>query len=180
MNDRIGRRRAAGAAVRCAAAGAAIATVLVLGACWQNPTGTRGELRNEEEYAAYRLPGTGVIEGQVLIDLPSGEKLYGGECQVRLLPVTTSTRKYFESVVLTGEVKPVPTEMEQVSWLERADALGRFRFINLPGGNYYVICPMAWVQNGATREGIAFAQTALSPGEKAAVVVTRGTGSSGG
>jgi hypothetical protein len=167
---------------RAAAPGAAAFAVAValLSGCPQNPTMTRGELLNQNEYAQYRVPGTSVIEGQVVLDLPSGERVYGGNCQVRLLPITSSTTYYIQSVVMPGEVKPPKQTLQDVSWIAQADALGRFRFTALPAGNYYLTCPMAWLQGGEARQGIAFAQTQVGPGQTVSVVVTRGTGGPGG
>ena len=150
-------------------------TACVLGACWQNPTMTKAELRNTQEYAPYRQSGNSVIEGQVALQLPSGQQLYGGNCQVRLLPVSTDTTQYINSVVLPGAVSGPRKELESVSWIAQADSLGRFRFTQLPAGSYYLTCPIAWMQNGKTRQGIAWAQTSVGANERVSVTVTRGT-----
>lgn len=160
---------------RLLAVTSAVVAVSLLAACPQNPTMTKTELRNLQEYASYRQPGTSIIEGQVVLTLPDGQPVYGGNCQVRLLPVSTSTDQYINSVVLPGAVSPPRKELESISWVVGADSLGRFRFSELPAGSYYVTCPMAWIQGGKTRQGIAFARTDVAPGERVQVTVTRGT-----
>ena len=129
-----------------------------------------------QEYASYRETGSSVIEGQVVLRLPSGEELYGGNCQVRLLPESTATTQYMNSVVLPGAVSPPRKELETVSWISIADSEGRFRFTELPAGSYYVTCPIAWIQDGKTRQGIAYAQAEVGEGATVSVTVTRGTG----
>jgi hypothetical protein len=161
---------------RVAAAGFLLLACGALSACPQNPTMTKQELRNMQEYATYRETGTSIIEGQVLVHLPSGEEIYGGNCQVRLLPVSTATTQYMNSIVLPGAVSRPRKELESVSWLAIADTEGRFRFTELPAGEYYVTCPMAWVQDGKTHQGIAFATAEVEENAAVSVVVTRGTG----
>jgi hypothetical protein len=176
MTDRMRTRMRAHLLPSLAGAAALLAACGALSACSQNPTMTRGELLNQQEYAQYRLPGTSVIEGQVMLELPTGEKIYGGNCQVRLMPVTSSTIYYVQNVVLPGGMKPPKQTLQDVSWIAQADALGRFRFSELPAGHYYVTCPMAWLQNGVAREGIALGETRVAAGETVQVTVTRGTG----
>lgn len=170
-------------AASCARA-ARVAALLLAGAfvaaCTQNPTMTKRELLNEQEYAPYRGTGTSEIDGQVVIQLPSGESLYGANCQVRALPVTDESTKYIQNVVLPGKVEKAKQGLESVSWVAQSDELGRFQFRELPAGSYYLTCPLAWLQNGETRQGIAWAQTQVGDGEKVDVTVTRGTGGSGG
>lgn len=179
----IERRSAFRRAASCPQALCAAALLVgagLMAACTQNPTMTQHELLNEEQYAQYRQPGTSEIDGQVVIQLPSGQKLYGANCEVRLLPVTDESTKYIQNVVLPGKVEKPKQGLESVSWVAQADDLGRFQFRELPAGNYYLTCPLAWRQNGETREGIAFTQAQIGAGEKIQVEVTRGTGGSGG
>lgn len=161
---------------RLAVACVAAAVCGLLPACWQNPTMTKQELRNLQEYAPYRQAGHSIVEGQVVLRLPSGEELYGGNCQVRLLPVSTATTQYINSVVLPGAVSPPRKELESISWVTQADSVGRFRFTALPAGSYYVTCPIAWIQDGKTRQGIALGQADVGDHQRVEVTVTRGTG----
>jgi hypothetical protein len=155
---------------------ALLAAPAVLSACSENPVFTKTELRNETQYASYREPGTSTIEGRVALRLPSGEEVYGSSCHVRAMPVSTESDQYMQSIVLPGAVSSPRQELDDVSWLTNADGLGRFRFIDMPAGSYWVTCAMAWVQDGKTREGIAFARAVVGAGERVEVQVTRGTG----
>lgn len=162
-----------------ALAAAAVAMLVLLAACSYKGPG-RAEILREEEYAAYRLPGTATIDGQAVLHLPSGETVYGQGCQVRLLPVTEDTTKYFQSVVLTGEITAFKEKSGAVAWVATADTQGRFRFTEVPAGDYYLTCPMVWLDDGRTRQGIAFARTSVGPGKRVRVELTRGTGGPGG
>lgn len=180
QGKRSGRRDLAASFVRVAGA-LVLATfgAALLAACSSNTISSR-EILNDEELATYRLPGASAIEGQVLLHLPSGETVYGGACAVRVTPVTTASTRYLNDVVLPGGFSLPKSRAGDIVWVETADAMGRFRFRELPAGRYYVTCPMAWVQEGRARQGIAFATVSLAPGETARIEVTRGTGGSGG
>jgi hypothetical protein len=141
---------------------------------------TRHEVLNDQEYGPYRLPGTAAIEGQVVSRLTPGEVQYCPHCQIRLRPVTTETTKYVERVVLAGKTELMEDRPGQVKWLSAADEVGRFRFVNLPVGDYYLFVRMAWRQEGKTHDGMGFARAHVEAGQTVQVDVTPVTTPSGG
>ena len=153
-----------------AAALVALSLPLLLEACRHTPT--PGQLVNERQTAAYRQPGRAVIQGQVILVRP-GHTVYGSSCAVRLTPVTAQSTTYYEKVVLPGEASLQKIESGDISWLKTADDYGRFRFDDLPGGEYFVFCPIAWMEDGKARNAIAWARTSVGAGQTVHVTVTR-------
>lgn len=155
------------------AAVAAIATALLC-ACPQNPAITRHGILNLQEYAPFQLPGSAVVEGQVVVRVPGGGTFYGADGEVLLLPRVTETEHYVSEVVLPGKLKLPAQHMNQVRWATTSDTQGRFRFEGLPAGNYYVVCPVAWFDAaGRPDEAMALGQVSVADGQRATVVVTR-------
>lgn len=153
------------------------AAVLVAGsfcACPQNPAITGHGILNQQEYAPYQLPGSAVIDGQVLVRVQGGGQFYGADGEVLLLPRVTETERYVNDVVLPGQMALPGPHMNQVRWATTSDAQGRFRFDGLPAGSYYVVCPVAWVDaSGKTAKAMAIGQATVADGQRATVVVTR-------
>ncbi len=142
--------------------------------CPQNPAITRHGILNQEEYAPYQLPGSAVVEGQVVVRVPGGGTFYGADGEVLLLPRVTETERYVNDVVLPGKMKLPSQHMNQVRWATTSDAQGRFRFDGLPAGTYFVVCPVAWFDAaGKPAKGMALGQVSVADGQQATVVVTR-------
>lgn len=154
---------------------AVVAAATCLAACPQNPTLTRREIMNQSEYAPYTGKGSGVIRGEVVITTPDGRRNYGANGDVWLLPMVSETSRWMDQVVLPGKVKPPLFGAEAVRWTTTSDQAGRFEFVGLPAGDYYVASPVAWLEGGTAREAIAFAQVRLAPGQVMQVEVSRGT-----
>lgn len=145
-----------------------------LAACPQNPAITRHGILNRQEYAPYQLPGSAVIEGQVVVQVPGGGTFYGANGEVLLLPRVSETERYVNDVVLPGKLSLPDQDMNQVRWATTSDAQGRFRFERLPAGRYFVVCPVAWSDAaGRPAKGMALAQVSVGDGQQASVVVTR-------
>lgn len=146
----------------------------VLPACTENRVITGHGILNEQEYAPYQLPGSAVIDGQVIVRVPGGGTFYGADGQVLLLPRVTETERYVSEVVLPGKMSLPHQHMNQVRWATTSDVQGRFRFDGLPAGSYYVVCPVAWTDAaGKIGKAMALGQVTVADGQQATVVVTR-------
>lgn len=155
-----------------------LAAVLLLAvglvACPQNPAITRQGILNRQEYAPYQLPGSAVVEGQVVVQVPGGGTFYGANGEVLLLPRVTETERYVNDVVLPGKLSLPDRQMNQVRWATTSDVQGRFRFERLPAGRYFVVCPVAWFDAaGRPAKGMALGQATVGDGQQVSVVVTR-------
>jgi hypothetical protein len=133
------------------------------------------ETINQREYAQYRGGGSATISGQVTMTLPSGAVMNGSACQVRLMPITTATTSYIQGTVMTGGTKPPKPAADAVWWLEQADQEGRFKFLAVPAGSYYLVCPVAWRDpgSGEARQRILWAETTVGPQDSVTVSVSR-------
>jgi len=133
------------------------------------------ETINQREYAQYRGHGSATVEGQVTLTLPSGTELVGSACQVRLTPITSDSTRYIQENVMRGGTKPWKGDADSVWWLAQADQEGRFKFLEVPAGSYYVTCPVAWRDptSGEARSRILWAEATAAPDETTTVSVSR-------
>lgn len=133
------------------------------------------EAMNQREYASYRGSGAATISGQVTMTLQDGTVLDGSACQVRLTPITTESKKYIENVVMTGGTSPWKENADSVWWLATADQEGRFRFEEVPAGDYYLTCLVAWREpgSGSTRQRILWTETSVEGSASVDVAVSR-------
>ena len=154
-----------------------IAALACLTGCPQDPAITRHGIVNDQEYATYRLAGSAVIEGQVVVEVPGRGTFYGADGQVLLLPRVSENDRYVRDVVLPGKISLPDPHIDQVTWATSSDAQGRFRFDGLPAGNYYVVCPVAWVAtDGTPQQAMALGQVGVADGQQGRVIVTRAQG----
>ena len=143
----------------------------------------RSALFVESEYAAYDRPGTAKIAGQAFIRTRKGDVKYGAGEWVVLNPVTSYSKEWFDVAVLSGQkMSPVDARIGRYQQKTLADGEGHFKFLHVPAGHYYIVCPVFWVAEAALYEGIgytwgeggvAYAMVAVGEGETAEVVVTR-------
>ena len=147
------------------AAGAAFA------ACTSSHVKGKEEL-TEQQSSAYLNGGTSTVEGQVLVQPASGPIQYASDSDVRIMPMTTESDNYVQSVVLAGDTTLPGSSFRTPSWFTRADQAGRFRFTEMAAGSYYVLCPMAWVDGGERHKAIALGRAQVAAGATAQVQVS--------
>lgn len=147
-------------------------------------TGCAGSLANpvartapyiEEEYAPYVGDGTATITGQAFLKTRGGDVKYGAGNTVVLNPVTAYSSEWFQKAVLEGKAMREPDPRTTAhTRTTTADGEGRFKFANIPSGEYYIACPISW-QVGAysSSGGVAYAHISVQEGETVDVVVTR-------
>lgn len=118
------------------------------------------------EYEPYGEPGDGVIEGVAYLVMPDGSLRFCFRELVFMNPVTTLSTEWYERNVLDREeLEPIPPT--GYHWITRADERGRFRFVDLPPGDYYLGC------RAVPEEGFAHGRVRLEEGGRAYVELTR-------
>ena len=93
-----------------------------------------------EEYAPYGEQGTSRICGQVFLSLSDGQTHLGVHDKVLLAPVTSYTQEAFKvKVVQRKRIEPQDPQAKQFEKTTQTDEEGRFCFLNIPAGDYYVV-----------------------------------------
>lgn len=151
------------------------AAVLSLGGCFERKLTVPF---NEAEYARLERSGTGVVEGQAFLLTEGGDVKKGAGKPVSLVPVTSASTE-IHKVTHVGMMASTGWDprMQAYNITVTADGDGRFRFENVPPGEYYVYCWIAWkwYNSGVLSEtgGWAYATATVRNGETTKVVVTR-------
>ncbi|HET7241401.1 MAG TPA: hypothetical protein VFI77_09585 [Gemmatimonadales bacterium] len=109
---------------------------------------------DEQEYAQYAYAGTGTISGQVVLRGHDGQIQPAQGSQVSLNPVTSYSTEWWNRTVVGGLNLRSADEREQ-KYLRTAltDAEGRFRFGDLPRGEYFVVAALNTVTNATGSSG---------------------------
>jgi hypothetical protein len=155
---------------------------------------------NEKELVAYKGKGRGILTGQVFLAASSGKAVTQAGVPVHLIPMTPSTRYWFDHNVRASSCavnsEPAPAESPASSrpssdcsqdalgrllserrllpYLRttRANPTGHFWFTKIPAGRYYIV---SLIDGGGHQDdrstGIAWLTLELEPGEKAANLV---------
>ncbi|GGX30567.1 hypothetical protein GCM10007242_41560 [Pigmentiphaga litoralis] len=136
-----------------------IAVLLGMSACATAPQ-PRPSARlpfNDAEYAALPKAGTGIVEGQIFARLRGGAVIKGAGSEIYLNPVTTLSQQWFDEAMkgneMAGDADPRYLAAGRTAF---ADADGRFKFDQLPPGDYYVTGMIQWeapTQFGVARQG---------------------------
>jgi hypothetical protein len=93
----------------------------------------------ESEFAKYKLPGTATLTGQAFMKTMGGDVKYAAGNEVALNPVTSMSNQWYQESYLSGKglSEPDPKYLAAVI-TTTADGEGRFRFNNIPEGDYYL------------------------------------------
>ena len=137
------------------------------------PSDTLEQIRQDS--APYQKKGSGSISGVVKIDTTSGTFVAGEGTQILLTPATRYALGRYQEYVVDKNELPEQRAAELV-WFTRVDAAGRFRFQDLPPGDYLLASPLTWSPSGNSsdaRREITYARLQLGNGEAAEVTVTR-------
>lgn len=132
----------------------------------------------EEEYAKYRAPGTCTITGQAFLKTRGGDVKFGAGNEVHLNPVTSYSTEWYTSFIQQGRLLEDPDSRAMpFHKVVRADGNGRFKFTDLPPGDYYLACPIYWEipsQYGLQQTGgWAHQKVSVSDGKSVDTVLTR-------
>ena len=129
-----------------------------------------------EEYAPFAEEGTARICGQAYLSVEDGQQHVASGDRVLLAPVTSYTEEAFKVKVLRGRkmVDPDP-RAAKFEKHTKTDDEGRFCFMNLPGGVYYVVADITLPTSTKTQRQseLAHAKATVKDGENVYVLVTR-------
>lgn len=108
------------------------------------------------EYSTYDTNGSGILTGQAFLTTRGGDVKVAAGRQVTLDPATSYARQwnyqYGGELARFSEVPPAP-EFSRHRRVTIADGSGRFRFTDLPVGNYIVRSEVTW-ETGAVDTGL--------------------------
>ena len=100
---------------------------------------------NEADYAPYAIDGTAVIKGEAVATLKDGKTIKAVGELVYLIPATAYSREWFEHAILAGHrIEGIDPRSLRVTRTTSTDMEGRFTFINVPQGDYYLTCTVTW------------------------------------
>lgn len=132
------------------------------------------------EYAPYEREGTGSVVGQAFVVTKGGDVKLGAGRQVGLHPMTSVSIETHERLVIGYTPLQWNYDEETLKRLSHvtrhvtADGNGRFRFDNLPAGEYYIACDIEWyVSEYQKSGGIAYAKVKVEEGKTTEAIVTR-------
>lgn len=132
----------------------------------------------ESEYEPYDSPGTSVISGQAFLKTRGGDVKYGAGNIVSINPVTSYSTEWYEIVCIKQQhLSSYDPRVAKYLRQTVGDGSGNFRFSNLPEGEYYLMCEIAWevpTQYGLARSGgVAHARVKVAAGEEVKAILTR-------
>ena len=111
---------------------------VLLGAC--TAAVPRNKAYEEGDHARFDDTGTASITGTVLITdggTASEDLVLGKASRVTLTPLTDYTREWYEREVVAGEkLEDEDPRLERIRRTTHTDMRGRFRFRDLPAGEY--------------------------------------------
>jgi len=161
-----------------------ITCALMLG-CLATPKRAIYSYRNteyiESEYAPYKLQGDASIAGQAFMKTKGGDVKYGAGETVYLMPKTSysteiNIRTFQQKIPLLPELDKRHAQTVKNTI---ADGEGRFQFINLPAGSYFVACDVFWMVPSVYSSslertgGVAIAEVNIISGEHLDIVATQ-------
>jgi hypothetical protein len=133
----------------------------------------------EDEYLPYTKDGTGNIKGQAFLKTKSGDVKYGAGNTIYLIPNTSYTKELMDKAIekCGGFTTNMDYRLNKYIKTTIADGEGRFEFLKLPPGDYYVGCQVAWqyaTRYGAMPTGGNIVKPAnVKEGESVKVILTR-------
>lgn len=131
---------------------------------------------NQAEYAPYEEPGMARVCGQAYLSLDDGQQHVASGDHVLIAPVTSYTEEAFKVKVLRGRTMEAPSpDAIQFEKHTRTDDEGRFCFLDLPAGNYFVVADIALpTSTKEHRESqLAHAKVSIKGEENVYILVTR-------
>jgi len=129
-----------------------------------------------EEYAPYAAKGTARICGQAYLNLDGTNQHVASGDRVLLAPVTSYTEEAIKVKVIRGR-KMVDPDPDAVKFEKhtKTDDEGRFCFMDLPAGEYFVVADIALpTSTKAHRKSqLAHAKAAVKADENVYILVIR-------
>jgi ABC-type transport system substrate-binding protein len=134
----------------------------------------------EAEYAALAKTGTGRVTGQAFMRTIGGDVKVAAGSDVALNPVTSYSQQWYDVVyVQRKNITAWDPRLDEYVMNTRADAEGRFEFVNVPPGDYFVRSLVLWAAPtgpyGSLQQqgGFVVERITVNDGEETKVIVTR-------
>ena len=129
-----------------------------------------------DEYAPYMKPGSSAINGQSFLTTRGGDVKLGAGRVVTLDPATTYAAEWFKRT--GGEIRmfdliPPDSLFAQARRTTVVDAQGKFRFANLPAGQYIVRSTVTWENGVSTQGGVVAEIVTLAAAEQQDLILNR-------
>ena len=94
----------------------------------------------EVEYKSLAKTGSATVMGHIYLVTKNGTKVYGKQTRLYLNPVTSySTQWYKESYLGGAKMSKVDPRLYNYLKFTTSDSSGKFEFLNVPSGSYYLI-----------------------------------------
>jgi len=94
----------------------------------------------ESEYKSLSKTGSATVKGSIYLTTATGNKIYGKHTRLYLNPETSySTQWYKESYLGGAKMSKVDPRLYNYLKFTTSDANGKFEFLNVPSGSYYLI-----------------------------------------
>ena len=121
-----------------------VLTIPVLSSCQVVPVVRRVPF-SESDFAAYGIPGSASVSGQLVVTDPQGGVHRGNQRVIALLPVSAYTKESVQREVINAEhlVSPDP-RFGKYRRVAKCDEAGNFRFDGVPAGEYFLISLVEW------------------------------------
>lgn len=124
----------------------ALAVVAALAGCATSQPTYTALAFDEAEYAALAKEGTGVVRGQVFAKTRGGDIKKGAGNNVVMMPATKfGDQRYYEHLI-AGKLLSTSEDRRHHGYMKTktTDGEGRFEFIDVPPGKYYVFSDVTW------------------------------------
>ena len=106
----------------------------------------------ETEFAHYRLPGSGVVTGQLVVTAADGSAHVGMNNHVAIFPETTYTKEIVDREIGNGDYLQA-SDPRFLRYVQTATtgAHGNFRFNHLAAGEYFAFGLAQWGEGNAAQ-----------------------------
>ncbi len=139
-------------------------------------TSPRVESFIEAEYLPYAADGTASVSGEAFSVTRGGDVVRGAGCEVWLWPATAYTAEHIDIGLMNGRQLSPPIDKRFAKYTRKtvADSSGRFAFVRIPAGRYFLLCHITlYVPSLGDAGGWVFGTATVAPGEHLKAIVAR-------
>jgi hypothetical protein len=133
----------------------------------------------EADFLPYKGSGTSTISGRAFVTTAQVDDVPGNDVEVQLIPSTAYTIARFTNRKSGQDLGPLDARLAPYIRTTMTDTGGRFRFDNVPAGDYYVSCSVVWQElpeysatGKVTKSRTLLAPTSVGAGQSSEVELT--------